>query len=204
LQTLQKRAPIYDKKDESHYNLISAVHKSLRGSDTDAALYWTARMLAAGEDPHYLLRRLTRFAVEDIGLSDPQALAQAMHAWETYDRLGSPEGDLAIAQLVIYLGTAPKSNSIYTAWKAAQKTAQTTGSLAPPPHILNAPTKLMKELGYGKEYVYDHDTSAGFSGQNYFPVGLDRITFYHPSARGFERDVQKRLDYWNKLRKEKK
>ncbi|HEY0832967.1 MAG TPA: replication-associated recombination protein A [Azospirillum sp.] len=201
--TIQRRAPVYDKAQEGHYNLISALHKSLRGSDTDAALYWFARMLAGGEDPRYIARRLTRFAVEDIGLADPNALLQATAAWETYERLGSPEGELALAQLVIYLGTAPKSNAAYTAYKAAVRAAKETGSLMPPKHILNAPTKLMKQLGYGKDYAYDHDTAEGFSGQNYFPEGMPRRDFYQPVERGFEREIRKRLDYWAKLRERK-
>jgi putative ATPase len=200
---LQKRAPLYDKAQEGHYNLISALHKSLRGSDTDAALYWFARMLAGGEDPRFIARRLTRFAVEDIGLADPGALTQAIAAWEAYERLGSPEGELALAQLVIYLGTAPKSNAAYTAYKAAMKSAGATGSLMPPAHILNAPTRLMKELGYGKGYAYDHDAEDGFSGQNYFPDGLARQNFYRPVERGFEREVKKRLEYWAKLREKR-
>ena len=198
--TVQRRAPLYDKAQEGHYNLISALHKSLRGSDTDAALYWYARMLAGGEDPRYIARRLCRFAVEDIGLADPNALIQATAAWEAYERLGSPEGELAIAQLVIYLGTAPKSNAAYTAYKAAVRAAGETGSLMPPKHILNAPTKLMKQIGYGQGYAYDHDTAEGFSGQNYFPEGLARREFYQPVERGFERDIKKRLEYWAKLR----
>ncbi|AWK90014.1 replication-associated recombination protein A [Azospirillum thermophilum] len=198
--TIQRRAPLYDKAQEGHYNLISALHKSLRGSDTDAALYWYARMLSGGEDPRYIARRLTRFAVEDIGLADPNALTQAIAAWEAYERLGSPEGELAIAQLVIYLGTAPKSNAGYSAYKAAVRAAKETGSLMPPKHILNAPTKLMKQIGYGKGYEYDHDTAEGFSGQNYFPDGMERREFYQPVERGFEREIRKRLDYWAKLR----
>ncbi len=201
--TIQRRAPIYDKAQEGHYNLISALHKSLRGSDTDAALYWYARMLAGGEDPRYIARRLCRFAVEDIGLADPNALTQATAAWEAYERLGSPEGELAIAQLVIYLGTAPKSNAAYTAYKAAVRAAGETGSLMPPKHILNAPTKLMKQIGYGQGYAYDHDTAEGFSGQNYFPDGMARREFYQPVERGFERDIRKRLEYWAKLRERK-
>src|SRR5882724_9201045 len=197
---VQKRAPLYDKAQEGHYNLISALHKSLRGSDTDAALYWLARMLAGGEDPTYILRRLTRAAVEDIGLADPQAVVQALAAWDTYDRLGSPEGELAIAQCVIYLATAPKSNAAYQAFGEARQMARETGSLMPPMHILNAPTRLMRELGYGRGYVYDHATEEGFSGQNYFPEGAVRRNFYRPGERGFEREVKKRLDYWNKLR----
>src|SRR5689334_19443697 len=197
---VQRRAPLYDKKQEGHYNLISALHKSLRGSDTDAALYWLARMLEGGEDPVYILRRLTRAAVEDIGLADPQALAQAIAAWDAYDRLGSPEGDLALAQLVIYLASAPKSNAAYAAFGEARKMARDTGSLMPPMHILNAPTGLTKQLGYGKGYVYDHATEEGFSGQNYFPEGIERREFYRPTERGFEREIRKRLDYWDKLR----
>ena len=202
-QTVQKRAPAYDKNREGHYNLISALHKSLRGSDTDAALYWMARMLTGGEDPLFIARRLTRFAVEDIGLADPQAVIQALAAWDVYERLGSPEGELALAQLVIYLGTAPKSNAAYMAYKAATRSAKSTGSLMPPAHILNAPTRLMKDLGYGKDYQYDHDTPEGFSGQNYFPDGLDRQNFYIPAERGFEREIKKRLDYWQKIRDRK-
>ena len=200
---VQRRAPIYDKAQEGHYNLISALHKSLRGSDTDAALYWLARMLDGGEDPIYILRRLTRAAVEDIGLAEPGALAQAIAAWETYDRLGSPEGELAVAQLVIYLATAPKSNAAYTAFGAAKRAARATGSLMPPKHILNAPTRLMRDLGYGKGYEYDHASEEGFSGQNYFPDGMARETFYEPVDRGFEREIRKRLDYWAKLRERK-
>ncbi len=203
LQVLQKRAPVYDKDREGHYNLISALHKSLRGSDTDAALYWTARMLAGGEEPLYILRRLVRFAVEDIGLADPQAIVQANAAKEMYEFLGSPEGDIAIAQLVIYLGTAPKSNAVYKAEKASKRRAKETGSLNPPMHILNAPTKMMKDMGYGKGYEYDHDAKDGFSGQDYFPEGLEREEYYRPAERGFEREIAKRLDYWNKLRAEK-
>ena len=198
--TIQRRAPLYDKAQEGHYNLISALHKSLRGSDTDAGLYWLARMLAGGEDPRFIARRLTRFAVEDVGMADPAALPQAIAAWEAYERLGSPEGELALAQLVIYLGTAPKSNAGYVAYKAATRAAKDTGSLMPPMHILNAPTRLMKDLGYGKGYAYDHDTEDGFSGQNYFPDGMDRQNFYRPVERGFEREIRKRLDYWARLR----
>jgi putative ATPase len=199
-QTVQRRAPVYDKAQESHYNLISALHKSLRGSDVDAALYWFARMLAGGEDPLYVVRRLVRFAVEDIGMADPNALTQSMAAWDAYERLGSPEGELAIAQAVIFLATAPKSNAAYTAYKASARAAKETGSLMPPMHILNAPTKLMKEIGYGKGYAYDHDTDEGFSGQNYFPPDMARQEFYRPVERGFEREIRKRLDYWGKLR----
>jgi len=203
MHAVQRRAPLYDKAQEGHYNLISALHKSLRGSDTDASLYWLARMLAGGEDPRYVARRLTRFAVEDVGLADPQALVQALAAWETYERLGSPEGELALAQLVIYLATAPKSNAAYVAMGAASRAARETGSLAPPMHILNAPTRLMRDLGYGKGYQYDHDTPEAFSGQNYFPDGMARETFYAPAERGFEREIKKRLDYWSRLRERK-
>ncbi len=202
VKVLQKRAPVYDKDREGHYNLISALHKSLRGSDTDAALYWTARMLAGGEDPLYILRRLVRFAAEDIGLADPNALVQTLAAKQAYEFLGSPEGDLHVAQAVIYLGTAPKSNAAYKAYKAAGKWAKDTGSLNPPMHILNAPTGMMKDMGYGKGYAYDHDTEHGFSGQNYFPDDLEREEFYRPFERGFEREIKKRLDYWAKLRAE--
>jgi putative ATPase len=202
-EAVQRRAPAYDKDREGHYNLISALHKSLRGSDTDAALYWMARMLTGGEDPLFIARRLTRFAVEDIGLADPNAVVQALAAWDVFERLGSPEGELALAQLVIYLGTAPKSNATYTAFKAAMKSARDTGSLMPPKHILNAPTRLMKDIGYGKGYQYDHDDPDGFSGQNYFPDGMERRRFYQPVERGFEREVRKRLDYWDRLREKK-
>ncbi len=198
--TVQKRAPLYDKSQEAHYNLISALHKSLRGSDVDAALYWLGRMLDGGEDPRYIARRLTRFAVEDIGMADPAALPQSIAAWEAYERIGSPEGELAIAQCVVYLATAPKSNAVYKAYGAAMRTAKETGSLAPPKHILNAPTRLMKDIGYGDGYVYDHDTDEGFSGQDYFPDEMDRRSLYRPAERGFEREVKKRLDYWAKLR----
>jgi len=204
MAAVQRRAPLYDKAQEGHYNLISALHKSLRGSDADAGLYWLARMLAGGEDPRYIARRLTRFAVEDVGLADPEALHQALAAWETYERLGSPEGELALAQLVIYLATSPKSNAAYVALGAAKRAAEETGSLAPPMHILNAPTRLMKELGYGKGYEYDHDAADAFSGQNYFPDGMARQSFYSPAERGFEREIKKRLDYWAKLRAEKR
>ncbi|MBM3485792.1 MAG: replication-associated recombination protein A [Alphaproteobacteria bacterium] len=197
---VQRRAALYDKAQEGHFNLISALHKSLRGSDTDAALYWLARMLAGGEDPRYIARRLARFAVEDVGLADPGALTQAIAAWEAYERLGSPEGELAIAQLVVYLGTAPKSNALYRALGDADAIARETGSLMPPKHILNAPTRLMKDIGYGKGYVYDHDTPEGFSGQNYFPDGMARRRLYTPTDRGFEREVGKRLAYWDRLR----
>ncbi|MDP6690400.1 MAG: replication-associated recombination protein A [Alphaproteobacteria bacterium] len=199
-QALQRRAPVYDKAQEGHYNLISALHKSRRGSDVDASLYWLARMLTAGEQPLYIARRLVRFAVEDIGLADPQALVQANGAKEAYDFLGSPEGELAIAQAVIYLATAPKSNAAYEAMSRANRAARETGSLMPPKHILNAPTGLMKDLGYGEGYVYDHGTDEGFSGQNYFPEQMPRRSFYQPAERGFEREVAKRMAYWDKLR----
>ncbi len=201
---LARRAALYDKDREEHYNLISALHKSLRGSDPDAALYWYTRMLVGGEDPRYIARRLTRFAVEDIGLADPNALTQAVAAWETYERLGSPEGELALAQLVLYLGTAPKSNAVYVAFGGAQRAARATGSLMPPAHILNAPTALMKQLGYGAGYAYDHDTDDAFSGQNYFPDGMARAEFYRPKDRGFERELTKRLAYWGKLREDRR
>jgi putative ATPase len=200
---VQRRLPLYDKAQESHYNLISALHKSLRGSDADAALYWLARMLAGGEDPRYIARRLVRFASEDVGLADPDALPQTLAAWDAYERLGSPEGELAIAQSVLYLATAPKSNAAYKALGAAMRTAKETGSLMPPKHILNAPTKLMKEIGYGEGYEYDHNAEEGFSGQNYFPDGMKRVRFYSPAERGFEREVTKRLEYWEKLRAKK-
>jgi putative ATPase len=198
---VQRRAPLYDKTQESHYNLISALHKSLRGSDVDAALYWLARMLVGGEAPLYIVRRLVRFAVEDVGLADPQAIVQALAAKDAYDFLGSPEGELAIAQSVIYLATAPKSNAAYRAFSAASGAARESGSLMPPKHILNAPTRLMKDLGYGKDYAYDHDTEEGFSGQNYFPDGMARQEFYAPVERGFEREIAKRLAYWKNLRR---
>jgi len=198
--TLQRRAPVYDKAQDGHYNLISALHKSLRGSDVDAALYWLARMLSAGEQPLYITRRLVRFAVEDIGLADPQALVQANAAKEAYDFLGSPEGELAIAQAVIYLATAPKSNATYGALTNATRAVRDTGSFMPPHHVLNAPTPLMKELGYSEGYVYDHGTEHGFSGQNYFPDQMARQNFYRPADRGFEREIAKRMAYWDKLR----
>ncbi|MEO0938891.1 MAG: replication-associated recombination protein A [Pseudomonadota bacterium] len=197
---LTRRAAQYDKSGEAHYNLISALHKSVRGSDPDASLYWFARMLEGGEDPRFLARRLTRMAVEDIGLADPQAQAVCLQSWETYERLGSPEGELALAQAVIYLALAPKSNATYVAYKAARKAAKATGSLMPPKHILNAPTSMMKEQGYGKDYAYDHDAEDGFSGQDYFPEDIDRSAFYAPVERGFERDLKKRVDYFAKLR----
>jgi putative ATPase len=199
---LAKRAALYDKDREEHYNLISALHKAMRGSDPDAALYWLSRMFVGGEDPRYIARRLVRFASEDIGMADPQALVQAMTAWEAYERLGSPEGELMIAQSVVYLATAPKSNAIYSAIGAAQRAARATGSLMPPAHILNAPTKMMKQLGYGAGYAYDHDTEDGFSGQNYFPETMPRENFYRPKDRGFEREIAKRMAYWANLRKE--
>ncbi len=197
---MQRRAPAYDKDREEHYNLISALHKSLRGSDADAALYWLARMLVGGEDPLYIVRRLIRFASEDVGLADPQALVQALAARETYEVLGSPEGELAIVQATLYLATAPKSNAAYKAEKAAMAAARETGSLAPPSHILNAPTALMKELGYGRDYVYDHDTDEGFSGQDYFPDTMQRRRLYRPVERGFEREIGKRLAWWARKR----
>ncbi|WP_338549050.1 replication-associated recombination protein A [Roseovarius phycicola] len=197
---LMKRAAKYDKSGDEHYNLISALHKSVRGSDPDAAVYWLARMLAGGEDPKYLARRITRMAVEDIGLADPQAQAQCLQAWETYERLGSPEGELALAQAVLYLALAPKSNAAYVAYKSAVRQAKDTGSAPPPKHILNAPTRLMKEIGYGADYAYDHDAEDGFSGQNYFPEGIERTSLYQPVERGFERELKKRLDYFSKLR----
>ncbi len=199
-EALARRAPIYDKGREGHYNLISALHKSVRGSDPDAALYWLARMLRGGEDPLYIARRVVRMAVEDIGLADPQAVTQAIAAKDTYDFLGSPEGELAIAQAVVYMATAPKSNAAYTAYKAAMKSAAETGSLDPPMNILNAPTTMMKELGYGKDYAYDHDAPDGFSGDDYFPESMGRTRFYTPVERGFERELKKRLDYWQALR----
>ncbi|MBF9028823.1 AAA family ATPase [Rhodobacterales bacterium HKCCE3408] len=197
---LARRAAQYDKSGDAHYNLISALHKSVRGSDPDAALYWLARMLEGGEDPRYLARRITRMAVEDIGLADPQAQRLCLDAWATYERLGSPEGELALAEAVIYLALAPKSNAAYTAYKAARRAAKETGSHAPPKHILNAPTKMMKEQGYGAGYDYDHDAEDGFSGQDYFPDGMERPNFYLPVERGFERDLQKRVDYFAGLR----
>lgn len=203
LSVVAQRPAVYDKDRDGHYNLISAVHKSLRGSDPDAALYWVARMVAAGEDVKYIFRRLTRFAVEDVGMADPNALTQAVSAWEAYQRLGSPEGDLALAQLVVYLATAPKSIGVYRAWNQAMQAARETGSLMPPMHILNAPTKLMKQLGYNAGYQYDPDTADGFSGANYFPDKMSRRKFYQPVERGFEREIAKRLAYWDKLRKEK-
>ncbi|MDO8287994.1 MAG: replication-associated recombination protein A [Parvibaculum sp.] len=203
ISAIQRRAPLYDKGREGHYNLISALHKSVRGSDADAALYWLARMLEGGEDPLYIARRMVRMANEDIGLADPQAVQQALAAKDVVDFLGTPEGDLALAQCVVYLATAPKSNAVYMAFNAARASARETGSVSPPAHILNAPTRLMKELGYGKGYVYDPDTADGFSGQNYFPDEMEREEFYQPFERGFEREIVKRLTYWKKLRAEK-
>jgi putative ATPase len=203
LRLVQRRAPLYDKADDAHFNLISALHKAVRGSDADAALYWLARMLAGGEQPEYIARRLTRMAMEDIGLADPQALPACVAAWQAYERLGSPEGELALAQAAIYLATAPKSNAAYVAYGAARQAARETGSLMPPKHILNAPTRLMKNEGYGAGYAYDHDTAEGFSGQDYFPDGMPRRQFYDPPDRGFEREVRKRLDYFRKLRARK-
>jgi len=201
--SIQQRMPLYDKTDDAHYNLISALHKSLRGSDTDAALYWLARMLEGGEDPRYIMRRLTRFAVEDIGMADPGALIQSITAWEAFERLGSPEGEMAVVQCVIYLGTAPKSNAAYRAGKSARKIAREMGSLMPPKCILNAPTGMMREMGYGADYAYDHNEQEGFSGQDYFPDDMSRSRFYIPEPRGFEREIAKRLEYWDKLRKAK-
>jgi putative ATPase len=202
-EVVQRRAPIYDKQQDSHYNLISALHKSVRGSDPDAALYYLCRMLDAGEDPLYLARRVVRMAVEDVGLADPQALVVANAAKDAFDFLGSPEGELAIAQAVIYIATAPKSNAAYLAYGAAMRAAREAGSLLPPKHILNAPTKLMKSEGYGESYEYDHDAPEAFSGQDYFPDALGRRQFYDPPERGFEREIRKRLDYWAKLRRER-
>jgi putative ATPase len=197
---LMRRAAKYDKSGEEHYNLISALHKSVRGSDPDAALYWFARMLEGGEDPRFLARRITRMAVEDIGLADPQAQDVCLQSWQTYERLGSPEGELALAQAVVYLALAPKSNAVYVAYKAARVAARETGSHPPPKHILNAPTKLMKDIGYGTGYAYDHDAEDGFSGQDYFPEGMKRPVWYLPPERGFERELKKRIDYFAKLR----
>ncbi len=197
---LMRRAAKYDKSGEEHYNLISALHKSVRGSDPDAALYWFARMLEGGEDPRFLARRITRMAVEDIGLADPQAQQVCLESWQTYERLGSPEGELALAQAVVYLALAPKSNAVYTAYKAALAAARETGSHPPPLHIRNAPTRLMKEIGYGAGYAYDHDAEDSFSGQNYFPEGMKRPVYYVPPERGFERELRKRIDYFSKLR----
>jgi putative ATPase len=199
-QRLMRRAAKYDKAGDEHYNLISALHKSVRGSDPDAALYWFARMLEGGEDPRFLARRITRMAVEDIGLADPQAQEMCLQGWQTYERLGSPEGELALAQAVVYLALAPKSNAVYVAYKAARAAAHDTGSLSPPKHILNAPTRMMKDMGFGSGYAYDHDSEDGFSGQDYFPDGMKRPVWYLPPERGFERELKKRLDYFVKLR----
>lgn len=203
MNLISSRAPVYDKGNDGHYNLISAVHKSLRGSDVDAALYWVARMLFAGEDPRYILRRLLRFSIEDVSLADPNAVTQAIACCETYERLGSPEGDLAIMQLTAYLATAPKSAGVYKAMSKALAAARKTGSLMPPKHILNAPTNLMKQLGYNEGYIYDQDLEDGFSGQNYFPDGMSRMKFYFPVDRGFEREIKKRIDFFDNLRKKK-
>lgn len=199
-QLLQKRAALYDKTGEGHYNLISALHKSVRGSDPQASLYWLARMLDGGEDPQFICRRVIRMANEDIGLADPQASQIAVNAWQTFSQLGSPEGELAIAQAVVYLALAPKSNAIYTAFSQAKALAKQTSHLCPPKTILNAPTELMKQMEYGKGYLYDHDTPQAFSGQNYFPDEIDRIELYQPVERGFEREMKKRIDYFQKLR----
>lgn len=204
VEALQQRAPLYDKNQESHYNLISALHKSLRASDVDAALYWTARMVIGGEDPNYIFRRLVRAANEDIGMADPHALTQALQTWQTYERLGSPEGELALAQCVVYLATAPKSNALYTAWKSALSAAKNTGSLQPPMHSLNAPTKLMEDIGYSEGYIYDHNTEEGCAGLNYFPPTLERQQFYQPTDRGFEEEIQKRLTFWQSIRDQQK
>jgi putative ATPase len=201
-ELLHRRVPVYDKDREGHYNLISALHKSLRGSDPQAALYYLARMLVAGEEPLYVLRRLTRAAVEDIGLADPNALLQCLAAKEMYDFLGSPEGEIGIVQACLYLATAPKSNAAYMAQKKAWRSAKETGSLTPPMHILNAPTRLMKNVGYGKGYAYDHDADEGFSGQDYWPEEMERQSFYEPTDRGFEARVRERLEYWEQRRKE--
>jgi len=200
---VQRRAPVYDKAQDGHYNLISALHKCVRGSDPDAALYYLARMFDAGEDPLFIARRVVRMASEDVGLADPQALSVALAAKDAFDFLGSPEGELAIAQAVVYVASAPKSNAVYTAFKGAQMLAQSQGSLTPPKTILNAPTKLMKSEGYGATYRYDHDEPDAFSGQNYWPDALGRRRLYDPPERGFEREIRKRLDYWARLRKER-
>jgi putative ATPase len=200
---VQRRAPVYDKSQDGHYNLISALHKTVRGSDPDAALYYLARMLVAGEQPLYIGRRLVRMAMEDVGLADPQALVVALAAKDAYDFLGSPEGELALAEATVYLATAPKSNAIYTAFGAATRVAKEGGSAVPPKTILNAPTKLMKAEGYGADYRYDHDAPDAFSGQEYFPEAIGRRTFYDPPERGFEREIRKRLDYWANLRHER-
>lgn len=203
IKIIRSRAPVYDKGRDGHYNLISAVHKSMRGSDVDAALYWVSRMLVSGEDPRYILRRLLRFSIEDVSLADPNAVNQAIACCETYERLGSPEGNLAVLQLTAYLATAPKSAGVYKAMYAAYDAAKKTGSLMPPKHILNAPTKLMKNLGYSDGYIYDQDLEDGFSGQDYFPEGMRRQKFYYPVDRGFEREIKKRIEYFDNLRREK-
>ncbi|HEY7749810.1 MAG TPA: replication-associated recombination protein A [Aestuariivirgaceae bacterium] len=203
VKAVQKRAPLYDKSQDGHYNLISALHKSVRGSDPDAALYYLARMLVAGENPLYLARRLVRMAIEDIGLADPQAVHHALAAKDVYDFLGSPEGELALAQATIYLATAPKSNAAYTAFSDATRRAQETGSLMPPKIILNAPTRLMKQQEYGAGYAYDHDQAEAFSGQHYFPDGMEREIYYQPPDRGYESEIRKRLEHWSKLRRQK-
>jgi putative ATPase len=200
---LQRRMPLYDRQQEAHYNLISALHKSVRGSDPDAALYWLARMLAGGEDPRYLARRLVRMASEDIGLADPGALPLAIAASQAYEQLGSPEGELALAQCAVHLATAPKSNAIYQAFGAATRAAKESGSLMPPAHILNAPTGLMKQLGYGQGYQYDHAAPERFSGQNYFPDGMSRPAFYQPTDEGAEAAIKQRLDSWAQLRRQR-
>ncbi|MFS8182172.1 replication-associated recombination protein A [Pseudovibrio denitrificans] len=202
-EVVQRRAPIYDKTKDGHYNLISALHKSIRGSDPDAALYWMCRMLEGGEDPLYIIRRLTVMASEDIGMADPNALVQVNAARHAYQLVGSPEGEYALAQAAVYLATAPKSNASYLAYKAARMDAREHGSLVPPKHILNAPTTMMKKMGYGASYRYDHDEPDAFSGQDYFPEKMGRQKYYEPNARGFERDIQKRLSYWDRLRKER-
>jgi putative ATPase len=201
---LQKRAPLYDKGQESHYNLISALHKAMRGSDVDAALYWYARMIDGGEDPHYIARRLVRFASEDVGMADPNILTRTLSAWQSFERLGSPEGELALAQAVIDLARAPKSNAAYTAWGAAKRAARDHGSLMPPKHSLNAPTKLMEDIGYGKGYEYDHDSPDAFSGLSYFPDDMPRQQFYVPSPRGLEANIKEHLERLEKLRQERK
>ena len=198
---IQKRAPLSDKSGDEHYNLISAVHKSLRSSDTDAALYWVARMMISGQDPRYVLRRLTRFAMEDVGLADPNAMQIALSAWQIYERMGSPEGDIAITELVIYLATAPKSVSAYKAQNASYRVARDSANLMPPKNILNAPTKMMKDLGYSDGYIYDPETETGCSGQNCFPDEMKRVSLYTPIERGFEREIKKRFEYWNSFRK---
>jgi putative ATPase len=201
---LQRRAAVYDSNEESHYNLISALHKAVRGSDPDAALYWFARMLEGGEDPHFLARRITRMAAEDIGLAAPQGLSLCISAWQTFERLGSPEGELALAEALVYLATAPKSNAVYNAYKAARRAAKEYGSLMPPSHILNAPTKMMKDIGYGAGYIYDHDVEGGVSGQDYFPEDMGRHKFYAPKGDGFEKDLKSRLEQLDQIRAQHK